>query len=157
MQSLYGDNPRIITKKSKIRGKNAKSVLPLMTFIIFTLSLGVILLVSLPSNPRAEKITVPAKSWHLVVVAEHTEIVKAEVEAHSVRERGGAGYVFNDGSYKIIASVYSTYESASVVSQGIVNSVVYDLKIPSFSISDIEKEDRKELKESLFFYQTLPR
>ena len=155
MQSLYGDNPRIIPKKSTFRGKKVKSALPLMTFIIFAFSLGAILLVSLPSNPRAEKITVPAKSWHLVVVAEHTEIVKAEIEAQSVRERGGAGYIFNDGSYKIIASVYSTYEGASAVAEGIEGSFVYDLKIPSFSISDIENEDRKELKESLFFYQTL--
>ncbi len=151
MQSLYGDYPRIITKNRK---KRRKSALPLLTTLIFLLSLGALVLAFLPSR-ETSKITIGARSWYFVIVAEHTEIVKAEVEAVLTREKGGAGYILNDGEYKVAAAVYASFSAAEKVAKKLDNATVKSVKINRFSVNGIDKADAKNLKKNFIFYETL--
>jgi hypothetical protein len=151
MQSLYGDYPRIITKNRK---KRRKSALPVATALIFLLSLGALIIAFLPSK-ETSKITIGARSWYFVIVDEHTEIVKAEVEAALTREKGGAGYILNDGAYKVAAAVYASFSDAEKIVERIDNATVKKVKIERFSVNGIAKADAQNLKKSFNFYETL--
>ena len=151
MQSLYGDYPRIITKNRK---KRQKSALPWLTALIFLLSLTALVLSFLPSK-ETSKITIGARSWYFVTVAEHTEIVKAEVEAALTREKGGAGYILNDGAYKVAVAVYASFSDAEKVAKKLDNATIKSVKIARFSVSGIDKTDAQNLKKSFNFYETL--
>ena len=103
-----------IVTRSQQRGRQKRSALrPVGVLIATLLILSVIVCVivffltreSSASETNASGFT--GKTYYFMYTTECTEKVNAEVAAADAAARGGAGYVFNDGTYKVVAAVYA--------------------------------------------------
>ncbi len=156
MQRYYGDYPRIITKNSRTRRSSGNNFLPFLTIVTIIASLVALLWAFTSTGNDDNKITVAEKTWHFVIVHERNEIVDAELAAVDVRERGGGGYILNDGSYKIAASVYGTNAAAIAVSNGIDGSTVLSVRIPKTQLSSVgAADDDNIIRKAINLYEVV--
>lgn len=158
MQQYYGDTPHIIDKKRKKRVVKRKTggltPLSLVVILVFTATIIALLWAVSPLFEKSGQ--VGGKNWYFVCVYTETTSEKAQISANSVRERGGAGYVINDGKYRITASVYDSEKDAKKVAKTIDGSTVYTLKIDAISLPNFDDEKVKnEIKNAFSFYERI--
>ena len=119
MQRFYGNDPHIIRKRRRsVRapkgGKTGKSG---RKFAVVVVLLSVILLLAVAFGAGGSKtvVRVKRKEWYFVSVLTAADSGQANVKALDIRSRGGAGYIYNDGDFSVIASVYPTEREAKAV------------------------------------------
>ena len=151
MQQYYGDTPRIIDKKGKNRTKKAnnrnKKIPALVVALVFCVSL--VALIWATTQPT-KNLTSNTKCWYFLCVDVQTTSEKAQISATDVREKGGAGFIINDGKYNVIASVYDKESDVKKVSKNIENSTVYPLKIESISLVETSNKSLNSSVEKAF-------
>ncbi len=121
MQEFYGDEPRVLGKKrKKVRsaarseGRVGRGAGGRAAAAAIIASVVVLLIVSFA--PRGEKVVKTARrDWYMVTVTTTVDSSVASVKATEIRTRGGAGYILNDGEYRVAASVYRTEREARAV------------------------------------------
>ena len=70
----------------------------------------------------SDKITVPAKTFYAIQSGVFDDKQNAQTEADAVKQRGGAGYVYEDnGKYRVLMSVYKTEDEAKTVKDKLLN------------------------------------
>ena len=91
--------------------RSARRAAGMLIAMLMVLSAGVILLVVfLPPRSSSTSQAVSAfagKTYYFMYTSESTDKAQAALSAADTSSRGGAGYVFNDGTYKIVAAVYA--------------------------------------------------
>lgn len=75
-----------------------------------------------------------------------SEEKNAKASAQEIMTRGGAGYVFNDGSYRVLASAYTSEQDANTVkdqlkSQSNIDASVYTITVPKVDLT-ITSDDK---------------
>lgn len=132
MQQYYGDQVRIIPKNEKkvrrmrVSGKNRG-----VKFVVFTVVLCAVALfvVSLLAPLPADKTRLFDRTWYFVKTHETEEYEKSLLESENVKERGGGGFVINDGKFCITVAVFDTFDKANSVVNKTENSTVYELNL----------------------------
>lgn len=162
-----------IQRRKKEMGKRAAG------FMVFTAVIACFTLVAFAGDWVAREVLVPLfgigeeKEAKNTVALESFEIYcaqigmyttqeKADIAAESARKRGGAGFVAEDGYYRVIASAYKTEDEAlSVVEklgeQGYAASV-YTIKAEETACCICkDRKQREDLQERLSFFPWLCR
>lgn len=99
---------------SRRRGGGARKSAGILISVLLLLTAAICLLVVfLPRTGGSKSVgasasaAVGGKTYYFLCTAETEDKTQCLVSAKSAMDRGGAGYVYNDGKYKIIASVYA--------------------------------------------------
>lgn len=71
------------------------------------------------------------RSFYVLSTGECDELTEARLLAKDTADRGGAGYLFNDGKYRVVAAVYSREADAKLLSGVNENSYYFELKLPA--------------------------
>ena len=125
MQPYYGDEPHIIQKRpqnrrgyrsnyGKNRGRGLRVFLVLAVFAIIPVAATYAFL-SKTEVVAGKTYRVKAETRYFLVTGTYDSIADANLAAAIVKERGGAGYIFNDGKFRIVAAVYKDKKTAETV------------------------------------------
>ena len=121
MQRFYGDEPHIVEKRRaraakkptaapsrrKIGLKLAVTAAVLSVFALFYVAFN---------SARTETVMrVKRKEWYYVGIFTSADSGQATIKALDIRTRGGAGFIYNDGNFSVVASVYPTEREAKSV------------------------------------------
>ena len=118
MQQYYGDEVRIIPKNAK-KGRKNRVYRPLFSkkFVVSVIVLCVVALLftcfysPLPSD-RARIFT---RDWFFVKTHSEKEYEKIALESVNAKERGGSGYIINDGNFVLTVAVFDSETNAKKV------------------------------------------
>ncbi|MDE6294308.1 MAG: hypothetical protein K2L88_06795, partial [Clostridiales bacterium] len=104
--------------------------------VLLLLSAAICLLVALLPRMNRGSTTANAsvtagKTYYFLCTAETDERLSALASSQNAIERGGAGYVYNDGKYKIIAAVYNKETDVKTLVTVNANSFYFSLSLPS--------------------------
>ncbi|MDE6029626.1 MAG: hypothetical protein K2F90_04835 [Clostridiales bacterium] len=97
---------------SRRRGGARRSAGILITVLLLLTAAICLLVVFLPRMGGGGKsvgasTTVSGKTYYFLCTAETEDKTQSLLHAKNAADRGGAGYVYNDGKYRIIAAVYA--------------------------------------------------
>ncbi len=89
-------------------------------------------------------------NFYAVQVAEYEDYNEAHEFASTLQTKGGAGYITYNKKYKVLTSMYLTYDNAKSVADNIKNEYskvcVYEIVLPDIEIpNDISNEQNKAL------------
>ena len=71
------------------------------------------------------------KTYYMLATAEVTDRTEALIAAQTAAERGGAGYIYNNGSYHIVAAAYEREADAKTLVSVNANSHYFALALPA--------------------------
>ena len=95
------------------------------------------------------KITRKAHNYYAVTLGEYNDFNEATAVATGSTIRGASGYVWQDGSYFVIGSIYQNYNDANSVLENIKNNGytvnVKEIQIPKINVS-LDNYESKEVK-----------
>ena len=150
--------------RSKGRGK-AIAILAIILCFCLTLVLsdyfsGGYLLADFDQSAGA---SIDAEQYYALQTGMYSDLKTAEEYAKTVKSRGGAGYVYYDGVYRVIASIYKTAVQARTVGEKMgqsgIDATVFSFSISPYTDSSISQSDRNELEllsdYTDYCYQTL--
>lgn len=153
MQQYYGDKPHIISRKNKKRPKKrqktASAKIKAMLIGLCVVCATVFIITAIASFPSRDIIRLKAEKWYYVSFYSPTEIVEAELNAQSLKETGGAGYIINDGTFRVTAFVYdSSSDAKTVADKQTLAATVYTVALPEVKIDAVKDEKTsKQVKE----------
>lgn len=115
----------------------------LVTALLLLTAVTCLLVVFLPRGKASTAVTaVSGKTYYFLCTAETEEKNAALVAAQSAAERGGAGYLYNDGKYKVVAAVYERESDAKTLVSVNADSFYFAYGLPK---SDYASSDKKVL------------
>ena len=143
----YDDQAYIIRRggskaQSRSRG-GAKRAAGILIAVLLLLTAAICLLVVfLPRMGGSASVGASAtvgKTYYFLCTTETDERVSGLLSAQNTMERGGAGYLYNDGKYKIVAAVYAKESDVKTLVTVNPNSFYFSLSIPSGNYSGGDK------------------
>lgn len=104
----------------------------ILIFVLLLLTAGICaLVVLLPRfDGKTERAAFAGRSFYMLCTGETDEYDTAQLLAKDTSDRGGAGYVFNDGKYKIVASAYAREADAKLLSGVNTDSTYFEISFP---------------------------
>ncbi|MCH5155375.1 MAG: hypothetical protein J1F69_02105 [Clostridiales bacterium] len=152
----YSDSAYIIQRggrKAVRRRGGARKAAGILIAVLLLLTAAICLLVVF--LPRAGVGSVSAsetlgKTYYFLCTSEAEERTQALLYAQDTKERGGGGYLYNDGKYKIIAAVYNSESDVKTLVTVNPNSFYFSLSIPSGNYSGGDKAVLKYLSGEWF-------
>ncbi|MBQ8882115.1 MAG: hypothetical protein IJY70_01830, partial [Clostridia bacterium] len=94
------------------------------------------------------------RTWYFVKVFSTQDYEKCLLESENVKQRGGGGFVINDGTFLVTATVFDTEEKAKTVANKIEGATVYSLQIKG-GVVDKNAELIASINAHNEFYKTL--
>lgn len=79
------------------------------------------------------------KTYYFLCTEQTDERIQAIAASQNAIERGGGGYIYNDGKYKIIAAVYAKESDVKTLVTVNVNSFYFSLSLPGGEYSSGDK------------------
>ena len=76
------------------------------------------------------------KTFYMLATAATDDRDEALLLATDAKSRGGAGFIYNDGSYRIIAAAYERESDAKTLVSVNANSYYFPLSVPTADLSD---------------------
>lgn len=124
------------TRQSRRRRGGASRAAGILIAVLLLLTAAICLLVVfLPrignKNTAVGASATAGKTYYFLCTAETDERLSAIASAQNAIERGGAGYIYNDGKYKIIAAVYNKETDVKTLVTVNANSFYFSLSLPS--------------------------
>lgn len=120
-------------KPEKYKSRRPRKAAGVLIAVLLLLTAGICLLVVfLPSlsTPSGGAPSFKGKTYYMLATAEVTDRAQAVVAAQYAAERGGAGYIYNNGSYHIIAAVYERETDAKTLASVNADSHYFALAVP---------------------------
>lgn len=165
MQPYYGDEPHIIqkrTKKSRGYGyrRNAarRRVLPVFLILLLCTVLPIAAtyaLLSKTTQTAGRTYRVKAETRYFLVTGSYDVTGDARLAAAVVKEKGGAGYLINDGKFRVIAAVYRDKKSAESVAAKQKDDIeIYPVTIKETTLGE-NAEIAKKLSVALNVYDSV--
>lgn len=155
MQPYYGDEPHIIQKRPKKRrvyGKKRRGTLRIFLIFAFCAILPIAAVCAfMPKIAQPTTKTYRSKAYaiYFLITGSYDAIADANLASDVVRERGGAGYIINDGSFKVVAAVYKTKKTAeAVAAKQKIDATVYELTVKEAPLGS-DKDAAKRLMTAL--------
>lgn len=128
------------------RSGGGRGAAGLLILVLLLLTAGICaLVIFLPRLTGEEKSDAKAfggKTFYMLSTGETDDFQTAAAYAKDAAGRGGAGYVYNDGSYHAIAAVYARESEAKALAAANENAYYFKFAFPSVSCGD---NDRKAL------------
>lgn len=156
MQRFYGDEPHIIDRgRRSARGKRryARRGPGAISIILLAVCAAALLAVSAAWGNSGKK--VPASTWYFLSAYTRSGGTEAAVSASDVRGEGGAGYIINDGAFRVIIAVYPGEADAKKVAARLDRETeIIPLAIPAFDLGGIDEDERERVKEALNVHST---
>ncbi len=123
-----------------------KRSIPISIIIIF-----IILLVGVAYYFRN---TTSTNKFYFVEVSSFLNYSQASVLASEIQSKGGAGYIYYDGTYHVLVFYYAIKNDAKMVAENLSNSYaasrVYTLETKKFTnISNFTKEENSMIKDMI--------
>lgn len=127
-------------KRVSRRGGRTRGVAAVFAVLLLITSGIVLAVIFFPrgnrDTPASSKPSFGGKSFYFLAVGKATESDAAGIMAKDASERGGAGYVLNDGSYNIIAAAYEREADAKALSELNENAHYLSVSIPKTECDD---------------------
>ena len=147
MQPYYGDEPHIIQKRTKKsrdyggrRGACRRRVLPVFLILLLCSVVPIAATYAFLSGTTeaAGRIyRVKAETRYFLVTGSYDVTGDARLAAAAVKEKGGAGYVINDGKFRVVAAVYRDKKTAEAVAAKQKNdNEIYPVTIKETSLGE---------------------
>ena len=140
----YGSGAYFIKRKNGGGGKGAA----ILVIVLLALTAGIILLaVFLPKrtddgNTAGAPVSNGEKKFFYLVTGESGELTTALLMVQECSARGGAGYLFNDGTYRSVAAVYDRESDAKDLAAVNDGASYFSL---AFSLSSLKEKDKSAL------------
>lgn len=101
-------------------------------------------------------VTIEGRKFFAVYTAETSVESEASAASESVRNGGGSGYVYNDGTFKVFAAIYPDEESASTVASRLTangtNAGYMVLTVPEIKLKGYDdRTERLRLAETVYY------
>ncbi|MCH5163102.1 MAG: hypothetical protein J1G38_06390 [Clostridiales bacterium] len=141
----YSSGAYFISKKRRGPSGGRRGV-GFLIVVLLLLTAGIcILAVFFPfgSEQASSEAETTAATFYFLATQECTDRQAASDGALSASSRGGAGYIYNDGSYKIIAAAYRKEGDAKALAE--VNDGAFYFKF-ELKFGSIESKDRAAVK-----------
>lgn len=166
LQVLSPDEITYYQKKKKPKSGKSKTIAVLGLILCFCATLlladyfsGGYILADFDQSVNASE----NSSYYCVQTGMYSDLKTAELYAENVKSRGGAGYVYYDGMYRVVASVYTGALQAKTVAEKMehvgVDSTVFSITHSPFSDNSLSAQTRDELNSlstyADYCYQTL--
>lgn len=139
----YGDNAYIINRGGRRARKQngARRTAGVLIAVLLLLTAVICLLVVFLPRVRlggsaSASIAAGGKTYYFLCTAETDERLQGVLSAQNAMERGGAGYLYNDGKYKVVAAVYKNESDVKTLVTVNADSFYFSLGIPSGNYSD---------------------
>ena len=120
-------------KPERYKSRRPRKAAGVLIAVLLLLTAGIcVRVVFLPklSVPTSGAPSFKGKTYYLLATAKATDRAQASVAAQYAAERGGAGYIYNDGNYHIIAAVYEREADAKTLASMNADSHYFALTIP---------------------------
>jgi len=88
------------------------------------------------ASPANTMQTIARQSWYAIQVGSYETESEAKTAADQLRARGGAGYIYKSGSYRLMVSCYPTQEEAESVRQSLISNGEFDSPALYHFVSD---------------------
>lgn len=165
MQPYYGDEPHIIQKRTKKsrgyggrRNVGHRRVLPVFLALLLCSVVPIVVtytFLSKTTEAAGRTYRVKAETRYFLVTGSYDVTGDARLAAAVVKEKGGAGYLINDGKFRVIAAVYRDKKSAeSVAAKQKSDNEVYPVTIKETSLGE-NAEIAKRLSVALNVYDSV--
>ncbi len=109
---MQDNQPYIITKKHTVRHVYWGRIIAFVV-VVALIVIGVVLWFSRSSG----KLVTPAREYWFVSMGEYGDLAEASSRAETVVASGGAGYIYGQTSYKVVAACYADKSDADKVSE----------------------------------------
>lgn len=112
-------------------GRAAGILIAVLLLLTAAICLLVVFLPRIGNKSTAASASVTAsKTYYFLCTTETDERLSAIASSQNAIERGGGGYIYNDGKYKIIAAVYAKESDAKTLVTVNANSFYFSLSLP---------------------------
>ena len=115
-----------------------------------------------PTPDKTERtISVAAKNMYAIQIGVYNAADNAVTASADLQKRGGAGYLLDDGAYRIIASVYASQDDAANVRSKLlandgISSQIYTFKSDEISVKVTATKAQADSIEKMFkLYDTI--
>lgn len=129
-------------RKNRRRGGGAGRAAGILIAVLLLLTAAICLLVVFLPRAGNKSVDAPAtvgKTYYFLCTAETDDRTQAVLSAQNAMERGGAGYLYNDGKYRIIAAVYSRESDVKTLVTVNADSFYFSLGLPG---GNYKQEDK---------------
>ena len=123
---------QIVSRSRKSRTSPRRGGAGILIFVLLLLTAGICaLVVLLPRfNGKTVQTGFAGRSFYMLCTGEADELETALLLGKDTSDRGGAGYVFNDGKYKIVASAYAREADAKLLTGVNSDSTYFEISFP---------------------------
>lgn len=128
------------SRRSARKNRRAAGVL---IAVLLLLSAGICLLIvfmpKLTGTVASSSPEFGGKTFYFMATAESTDRAQATVLAGDTAARGGAGYIYNDGKYHVVAAVYEREADVKTLVSINADSHYFALTVPAVKCGDGDK------------------
>ncbi|MCH5165571.1 MAG: hypothetical protein J1G01_04135 [Clostridiales bacterium] len=124
--------------ETRYRKRKPRRAAGVLIAVLLLLTAGICLLVVFLPKMTASVGAAPVfkgKTFYMLATAKVSSRTEALIAAQSAAERGGGGYIYNDGEYRIIAAAYDRESDAKTLVSVNADSHYFALTVPSSSKS----------------------
>ena len=132
MQQYYGDEVRIIpangkkSRNNRVNGGNFGKKFVVLVIVVCVIAL---LFTAFYSPLPSDKVRIFTRSWYFVETYAESDYEKVVLESENAKERGGGGFVINDGNFIVTIALFSVKQNAQTVAQKNDGAKVYEVVI----------------------------
>lgn len=145
------DHPYIISRRPRRSEKyrdprRPKRAAGVLVIVLLLLTAGICALVWLLPGLTETAGGSPSfggKTFYFLATAKTDERVEALTAAQAASDRGGAGHIYNDGEYRVIAAVYDRESDVKTLVSVNADSHYFALEYPKL---DCDERDRRALE-----------
>lgn len=108
-------------------------------------------------TPAQQEIVLEASEWHALQLGAFENEAAAKELAEQYTRRGAAGYVWNDGRYRVLAAVYPLKEDAQQVRQQLqlqheIETYLYQVKLPEIHVRLSGKQGQLDILQAALIH-----
>lgn len=106
-------------------------------------------------TPEQREVTLPSATWYALQLGAFESETAADELAGQFALRGAAGYVWNDGRYRVLAALYPTQDDAQLVrrqlsDQHTIDSYLYQISLPALRVRLSGMKGQLDILEAAF-------
>lgn len=135
----YSEGAYFVSRKSRRPSPHMRRGAGILVLVLILLTAGICLLVVF--LPRltvgvSSGADFSGKTFYFLTVGEYDGYSEAAIAARDTVSRGGAGYIHNDGKYKIVAAVYERETDAAALASVNDNAKYFALSLPAAKLGE---------------------